>query len=61
MSVAAGLKALEILGRSGSYERLSAISQRLVEGLVQGAKAAGHAAWGQSFGGKPLADCHVQC
>ena len=54
VSVAAGIKALEVLGREGAYERLSALSRRLVDGLVQGARAAGHAAWGQSFGGGKL-------
>jgi len=40
LAMAAGLKALEILGRPGNYERLDLLGQRLGDGLAAAAKAA---------------------
>jgi glutamate-1-semialdehyde 2,1-aminomutase len=39
--MAAGLKAMEILGRPGTYERLEQLGQRLGDGLLAAARAAG--------------------
>lgn len=47
----AGIKTLEILGRAGTYERLSNISQKLVDGILEAGRAAGHAVTGGSVGG----------
>jgi len=40
LAMAAGLKALEILGRPGNYERLDLLGQRLGDGLAAAARAA---------------------
>src|SRR3954469_12772723 len=41
LAMAAGLKAMEILGRPGTYERLEHLGQRLGDGLLAAARAAG--------------------
>lgn len=41
LAMAAGLKALDILGRPGNYERLEQLGKRLGEGLLAAAQAAG--------------------
>ncbi|HEY5933201.1 MAG TPA: glutamate-1-semialdehyde 2,1-aminomutase [Kofleriaceae bacterium] len=41
LAMAAGLKAMEILGRPGTYERLEHLGKRLGDGLLAAAKAAG--------------------
>jgi glutamate-1-semialdehyde 2,1-aminomutase len=40
LAMAAGLKAMEILGRPGAYERLEQLGQRLGDGLLAAAQAA---------------------
>ena len=40
LAMAAGLKAMEILGRPGQYERLEALGKRLGDGLLAAAQAA---------------------
>jgi glutamate-1-semialdehyde 2,1-aminomutase len=41
LAMAAGLKAMEILGRPGTYERLEHLGKRLGDGLLAATKAAG--------------------
>ena len=41
LAMAAGLKAMEVLGRPGTYERLEQLGQRLGDGLLEAARAAG--------------------
>jgi len=41
LAMAAGLKAMEILGRPGTYERLEHLGKRLGDGLLAAARAAG--------------------
>jgi glutamate-1-semialdehyde 2,1-aminomutase len=41
VAMAAGLKAIELLGRPGTYERLATLGKRLGDGLAASAKAAG--------------------
>ncbi|MEO8703522.1 MAG: glutamate-1-semialdehyde 2,1-aminomutase [Kofleriaceae bacterium] len=41
LAMAAGLKAMEILGRPGTYERLEQLGKRLGDGLLAAAQAAG--------------------
>ena len=41
LAMAAGLKAMEILGRPGAYERLEQLGKRLGDGLLAAATAAG--------------------
>lgn len=47
----AGIKTLEIMGRSGSYEHLTAMSKRVVEGILEAGREAGHAVCGGYIGG----------
>lgn len=49
LAMTAGIKTLEIMGRAGSYEALEKITQRLSQGLLERAKAAGHAVCGGSI------------
>jgi glutamate-1-semialdehyde 2,1-aminomutase len=41
LAMAAGLKAMEILGRPGTYDRLEELGRRLGDGLAEAARAAG--------------------
>ncbi len=50
----AGLKTLEILGRPGQYEYLDKITKRLIEGILQAGRDAGHAVEGGSISGDQL-------
>lgn len=51
LSVAAGLKTLEIIQREGFYEHLNALTERLVNGLNAAAQAAGATFVADSIGG----------
>ncbi|MBL8512837.1 MAG: glutamate-1-semialdehyde 2,1-aminomutase, partial [Betaproteobacteria bacterium] len=51
VSVAAGLKTLEVIARPGVHARLAETTRRWVAGLVDAARAAGHAMCGASEGG----------
>ena len=42
LAMAAGIKTLSMLKAPGSYERLGALSSRLVEGIVKAGRDAGH-------------------
>eukprot|EP00752_Nemacystus_decipiens_P006015 g5432.t1 len=46
LAMTAGIKTLEILQRPGSYEKLEALSKRLVEGILAAAEENGHDACG---------------
>jgi glutamate-1-semialdehyde 2,1-aminomutase len=46
LAMTAGIKTLEILQRSGTYEQLEAITHKLITGLLAVAKETGHAACG---------------
>ena len=48
----AGLKTLEILARPGQYEYLDRITKRLIEGILQAGRDAGHAVEGGSISGE---------
>ena len=47
----AGIKTLEILQRPGTYQRLHSITNRLVNGILQAGRDAGHPMTGGSVGG----------
>jgi glutamate-1-semialdehyde 2,1-aminomutase len=49
LAMTAGLKTLEILGRPGQYEYLDKITKRLIEGILQAGRDAGHAVEGGSI------------
>jgi glutamate-1-semialdehyde aminotransferase len=50
----AGIKTLEILDRPGSYEYLDKITSRLINGIMNAAKEAGHAITGGHISGEWL-------
>jgi len=51
LAMRAGMETLKKLKQPGQYEKLEANSKKLVEGIVEAAKAAGHAATGGYAGG----------
>merc|ERR1711966_156576 len=51
LAMTAGIKTLEILSRPGQYEKLTKLTERLVEGILREGKAAGHAISGGSISG----------
>jgi len=51
LAMAAGIKTMEILQRPGSYEHLEKVSKRLIDGIVQAGKDAGHAVCGSNISG----------
>jgi len=51
LAMVAGIKTLEILQRPGSYEHLTKLTEKLVEGILAEGKAAGHAICGGSISG----------
>ena len=59
----AGLKTLEILGRPGQYEYLDKVTKRLIEGILQAGRDAGHAVEGGSISGTffHIAFSHEHC
>ena len=54
----AGLKTLEILDRPGAYEHLEKVTGRLIEGILQAGRDAGHAVSGGHISGQHL--CMLQ-
>lgn len=46
-----GIKTLEILGRPGAYEHLDTVTKKLIEGILQAGRDAGHAVCGGSISG----------
>ena len=51
LAMTAGIKTLELLQKSGTYEYLDKITKRLAEGMLQIAKETGHAAVGGQISG----------
>ncbi|KKJ01280.1 glutamate-1-semialdehyde 2,1-aminomutase [Prochlorothrix hollandica] len=51
LAMTAGIKTLEIMGRSGAYETLDRLTKRLSTGLLDLAKAAGHEVCGGQISG----------
>lgn len=52
LAMTAGLKTLEILDRPGAYEHLEKVTGRLIEGILQAGRDAGHAVTGGHISGK---------
>ena len=50
----AGIKTLQILERPGTYEYLDKITGRLIDGLLNAARDAGHAVCGGHISGVPF-------
>ena len=51
LAMTAGIKTLEILNREGSYEKLDKLTSRLIKGILDAGKEAGHAVCGGSISG----------
>ena len=51
LAMTAGIKTLEILSRPGSYEHLDKITTKLINGILEAGKAAGHDVCGSSISG----------
>ncbi len=51
LAMAAGIKTLEILQRSGSYEHLQKITSKLIQGILQAGRDHGHSVCGSSISG----------
>ncbi|KAL3138473.1 hypothetical protein ABBQ32_006264 [Trebouxia sp. C0010 RCD-2024] len=51
LAMTAGLKTLEILDRPGAYEHLEKVTGRLIEGILQAGRDAGHAVTGGHISG----------
>ena len=60
LAMTAGLKTLEILDRPGAYEHLEKITGRLIEGILQAGRDAGHAVTGGHISGQLLYKCFMQ-
>ena len=58
LAMTAGLKTLEILDRPGAYEHLEKITGRLIEGILQAGKDAGHAVTGGHISGQSVVGGH---
>ena len=54
LAMTAGLKTLEILDRPGAYEHLEKVTGRLIEGILQAGRDAGHAVSGGHISGQLL-------
>ena len=54
LAMTAGLKTLEILDRPGTYEHLEKITGRLIEGILQAGRDAGHAVSGGHISGQSM-------
>lgn len=51
LAMTAGIKTLELLRQPGSYEHLDKITGRLINGILEAGKAAGHAVCGGHISG----------
>lgn len=59
LAMTAGLKTLEILGRPGQYEYLDRITKRLIDGILQAGRDAGHAVEGGHISGGNASARHL--
>ena len=51
LAMTAGIKTLEILSRPGSYEHLDKVTTKLINGILEAGRAAGHDVCGSSISG----------
>ena len=51
LAMTAGIKTLEILNRPGAYEHLEAVTKRLIDGIMDAAREAGHPVTGGNISG----------
>ncbi len=52
LAMVAGIKTLEILDRPGAYEHLDAVTGKLIQGLLQAGRDAGHEVCGGHISGE---------
>lgn len=52
LAMVAGIKTLEILDRPGAYEHLDAVTGKLIKGLLQAGRDAGHEVCGGHISGE---------
>ena len=57
LAMVAGIKTLEILDRPGAYEHLDAVTGRLIEGILQAGRDAGHEMCGGHISGARSVPC----
>lgn len=50
----AGIKTLEIMNKTGQYEKLNNKSKKLIEGILEAGREAGHDVTGGYIGGKSI-------
>ena len=55
LAMTAGIKTLQILDRPGTYEYLDKITGRLINGILDAARSAGHEVCGGHISGGPPA------
>ena len=58
LAMTAGIKTLQILERQGTYEYLDKITGRLINGILDAARDAGHAVCGGHISGTLYMPCH---
>lgn len=58
LAMVAGIKTLEILDRPGAYEHLDAVTGKLIKGLLQAGREAGHDMCGGHISGESLQADH---
>ena len=51
LAMVAGIETLKILGEEGAYEHMDKMTKKLIEGILQAGKDAGHAVCGGSISG----------
>lgn len=54
LAMTAGIKTLEIMDRPGAYEHLDKVTGRLINGLLDAAREAGHKVCGGHINGLPF-------
>ena len=55
LAMTAGIKTLEILDRPGAYEHLDRVSGKLIQGILEAGRAAGHEVCGGHISGERTA------
>lgn len=51
LAMTAGIKTLEIMGKAGAYDHLENVSKKLIDGILEAGRSAGHDVTGGHAGG----------
>ena len=54
LAMTAGIKTLEILDRPGTYEHLDRVTGKLIQGILEAGRAAGHEVCGGHISGEQM-------